>query len=42
MPIMQSPPGAHTMIDGRRYLYFAGTGYLGLQGHREVIAAAAT
>jgi len=40
MPRMQSPPGAHTVIDGRRYLYFAGTGYLGLQGHAEVIRAA--
>ena len=40
MPIMQSPPGAETIIDGRRYLYFAGTGYLGLQGHPEVIRAA--
>lgn len=40
MPIMQSPPGAETVIDGRRYLYFAGTGYLGLQGHPEVIRAA--
>jgi len=37
---MQSPPGAETIIDGRRYLYFAGTGYLGLQGHPEVIRAA--
>ncbi|MHC4178470.1 MAG: aminotransferase class I/II-fold pyridoxal phosphate-dependent enzyme, partial [Planctomycetota bacterium] len=40
MPIMQSPPGCHTTIDGRQYLYFAGTGYLGLQGHPEVIRAA--
>ena len=40
MPIMHSPPGAETVIDGRRYLYFAGTGYLGLQGHDEVIRAA--
>lgn len=40
MPLMQSPPGAYTVIDGRRYLYFAGTGYLGLQGHPEVIRAA--
>ena len=41
MPVMQSPPGAETLIDGRRYLYFVGTGYLGLQGHPEVIRAAA-
>ena len=40
MPVMQSPPGAETVIDGRRYLYFAGTGYLGLQGHAAVIRAA--
>ncbi len=40
MPVMQSAPGPETVIDGRRYLYFAGTGYLGLQGHPEVIRAA--
>ena len=40
MPIMESPPGAETLIDGRRYLYFAGTGYLGLQGNPEIIRAA--
>ena len=40
MPIMQSPPGPETVIDGRRYLYFGGTGYLGLQGHPDVIRAA--
>ena len=39
---MQSPPGAETTIDGRRYTYFAGTGYLGLQGHLDVIRAACT
>lgn len=38
--LMQSPPGAETVIDGRRYLYFAGTAYLGLQGRAEVIHAA--
>src|SRR5260221_14233626 len=41
MPLMQSAPGAETIFDGRRYLYFAGTGYLGLQGHPEVLRAAA-
>lgn len=40
MPLMQSFPGPVTQIDGREYLYFAGTGYLGLQGHPEVIRAA--
>lgn len=39
-PVMQSPPGPYTVIEGRRYLYFAGTGYLGLQGHPQVIEAA--
>ena len=37
---MHSPPGPETVLDGRRYLYFAGTGYLGLQGHQDVILAA--
>lgn len=40
MPLMESAPGAETVIDGQRYLYFAGTGYFGLQGHPEVIRAA--
>jgi 7-keto-8-aminopelargonate synthetase-like enzyme len=40
MPVMQSPPGAEIILDGRRYLYFGGTGYLGLQGHGEVLRAA--
>lgn len=40
IPLMGSPPGAVTVIDGTRCLYFAGTGYLGLQGHPEVIRAA--
>jgi 8-amino-7-oxononanoate synthase len=40
MPVIESAPGAETVIDGRRYLYFAGTGYLGLQGHPYVIRAA--
>ncbi len=40
MTVMQSPPGAHTVIDGRQYVYFVGTGYLALQGHPEVIGAA--
>jgi 8-amino-7-oxononanoate synthase len=36
---MQGPPGPYTLVDGRRYLYFVGTGYLGLQNHPEVIRA---
>lgn len=39
-PIMMSPPGARTVIDGITYDYFGGTSYLGLHGHPEVIAAA--
>jgi 8-amino-7-oxononanoate synthase len=39
-PVMMSPPGPVTVIDGRSYFYFAGTGYLGLAGHPEVIQAA--
>ncbi len=38
-PLMESPPGAETVIDGRSYIYFGGTGYLGLAGHPEVIEA---
>jgi 8-amino-7-oxononanoate synthase len=38
-PCMESPPGPETVIDGVKYLYFAGTSYLGLHGHPEVIAA---
>jgi 7-keto-8-aminopelargonate synthetase-like enzyme len=39
---MESPPGAHTIIDGRKYLYFAGTSYFALHGHPEVIEAGVT
>ena len=37
---MQSAPGPLTVINGREYLYFAGTSYLGLQGHPAVVEAA--
>ena len=37
---MDSAPGPMTVINGRRYCYFAGTGYLGLAGNAEVIEAA--
>lgn len=40
MPHMQSPPGPRVVIDGRPCLYFAGTGYLGLQGDGRLIEAA--
>lgn len=38
--LLESPPGAECTIDGRSYLYFGGTSYLGLHGHPQVIAAA--
>lgn len=38
--IMESPPGPETVIDGRRYVYFGGTSYLGLHGHPEIVEAA--
>ena len=28
--VMQGAPGAETIINGKRYLYFGGTGYYGL------------
>lgn len=37
--LMQSAPGAETVINGRTVLYFGGTGYFGLHGHPEVIRA---
>jgi glycine C-acetyltransferase/8-amino-7-oxononanoate synthase len=37
---MESAPGARTLINGRWRDYFSGTGYLGLQGHPGLIAAA--
>lgn len=37
---MQSAPGPETTIDGGQYLYFCGTGYLGLHGHTKLIDAA--
>ncbi|MEN6406771.1 MAG: pyridoxal phosphate-dependent aminotransferase family protein [Thermoguttaceae bacterium] len=40
MPLLESPPDAVVRIDGREYLYFAGTSYLALQGRPEVIHAA--
>ncbi len=37
---LDSPPGPSVIVDGDEYLYFGGTGYLGLQRHPEVIRAA--
>jgi 8-amino-7-oxononanoate synthase len=37
---MQSPPGPRTLINDRWRDYFSGTGYLGLQGHAALTAAA--
>jgi 7-keto-8-aminopelargonate synthetase-like enzyme len=37
---MEGPVGANTVINGRTFDYFSGTGYLGLQNHPEVISAA--
>ncbi len=39
MNVMGGPPGAVTVIDGKRCVYFGGTGYFGLQGHPELIRA---
>jgi 7-keto-8-aminopelargonate synthetase-like enzyme len=38
--IMGSGPGPETVINGKRYLYFGGTGYFGFQTHPEIIQAA--
>lgn len=38
--LMESPPGARTLMDGRWRDYFSGCSYLGLPGHPGLIAAA--
>lgn len=38
--LMDSGPGPHTVINGRKCLYFGGTGYFGFQTHPEVIKSA--
>ena len=38
--VMESAPGPETVINGRRRLYFGGTGYFALHGHPEVVEAA--
>ncbi len=37
---IEGPIGAITQINGRAFDYFSGTGYLGLQSHPQVLAAA--
>jgi glycine C-acetyltransferase/8-amino-7-oxononanoate synthase len=37
---MESPVGSRTVLEGREFDYFAGTGYLGLQNHPQVLQAA--
>ena len=37
---LTSPVGPQVIIEGRSRDYFAGTGYLGLQSHPEVLQAA--
>ncbi len=37
--IMEGPPGPETVLNGKRVLYFGGTGYFALHGHPEVIEA---
>lgn len=40
MYMMESPPGARTIIDGKEVDYFCGCGYFALQSHPEIIRAA--
>jgi 7-keto-8-aminopelargonate synthetase-like enzyme len=35
--VMDSAPGAETVINGRKYIYFGGTGYFALHGNAEMI-----
>lgn len=39
MFIMESGPGPETVINGKSYVYFGGTGYFALHDHPDVIAA---
>ncbi len=40
MQIMESAPGARTVINGKEVDYFCGCGYFGFQGRKELIEAA--
>ncbi len=35
--VMTAAPGPETVINGRKYIYFGGTGYFGLHGHAEIM-----
>jgi 8-amino-7-oxononanoate synthase len=37
---METAPGPRTVIDGREFDYFCGTGYYALQGHPDIVKAA--
>ena len=39
--VMESAPGTETMINGKKYLYFGGTGYYTLQNHPALLKSAA-
>jgi len=39
-PVFESPVGPEVEVDGRRYLWFGGTAYLGLQSRPELVRAA--
>ena len=39
--LMESAPAAETVIDGKRYLYFGGTGYFSLQNHPTLLQVTA-
>ena len=36
---MTGAPGPETVINGRKYVYFGGTGYFALHGNAEIIRA---
>src|SRR5690242_10503071 len=36
---IESPVGAEIVLDGKRYINFAGSSYLGLAGNQEIIEA---
>ena len=38
--VMDSAPGPETVINGKKYIYFGGTGYFGLHGNTEMIQVA--